>query len=168
MDNFAAAISAIEDLKRQAIIEEYAVGGAMALTFWAEPTTTFDLDVFVLLRSDSDSDLVTLEPIYRWARERGYQAKSEHIIIQSLPVQILPAPTPLAREAVTEAVELDYAGQPVRVIRPEYLIALALDGSARTRKRLARVAMLLEEAELDHELLTQLLERYNLRLPEFS
>jgi len=47
MDNFAEALAAIRDLKREGIVEEYAVGGAMAVAFWAEPTATFDLDVLV-------------------------------------------------------------------------------------------------------------------------
>ena len=46
---FAAALRAINDLKNDGVIEEYAIAGAMALVFWTEPVPTFDLDVFVLL-----------------------------------------------------------------------------------------------------------------------
>jgi hypothetical protein len=58
-----------------------------------------------------------------------------------------------------------YDGQPIRVIRPEYLIAMYLEETARTRKRLERVATLLDEGNLDSALLNDLLGRYNLRLP---
>jgi hypothetical protein len=39
------------------------------------------------------------------------------------------------------------------------------EGSARSVKRQARAAMLMEEVDLDRELLRTLAERYNLSLP---
>lgn len=150
-------------MKREGIVDEYAVGGAMAAAFWAEPTATFDLDVFV--KFQSSGILVSLQPIYDWAAKRGFPAKDEHIIVAGVPVQVIPAPDGLAAEAVATAVELDYAGQPMRVIRPEYLIALAISGSARTRKRVVRAAQLMDEARLDPDLLEDLVKRYTLRLP---
>ena len=163
MDNFAKALAAIRDLKREGVVEEYAIGGAMAVAFWTEPTATFDLDVFV--QYASSGLLVSLEPIYSWAGMHGYPAKDEHIVIAGIPVQLIPAPDALTSEAIAAAVVLDYDGKPMRVIRPEYLIALALTGSARTRKRMVRAAQLLEEAQLDPALLNDLVQRYNLRLP---
>ena len=150
-------------MKREGIVLEYAVGGAMALVFWSEPTTTFDLDVFVL--QEQRGVLVSLDAIYAWSRARGYPERAEHIEIAGVPVQIIPAHDELTAEAVTKAAELDYEGLPVRVIRPEYLIAMYLEESARTRKRLARVAALLDEGAVDRELLADLLARYNLQLP---
>ena len=164
MNNFAAALAAIERLKKDGIVEEYGIGGAMALVFWSEPIPTFDLDVFVLL--PSKSALVSLAPIYEWARRNGYREEAEHIVIAGLPVQIIPAHNKLAEEAVASAASLDFEGRPVRVIRPEYLIALYLELSARTAKRLARVAALLEEGNVDRELLQTLLRRYKLDLPK--
>ena len=163
MNNFATALAAIERLKSDRVVEEYAVGGAMALVFWSEPIPTFDLDVFVLL--PSGSSLVSLAPIYEWAKRNGYREEAEHIVIAELPVQVIPAHNKLAEEAVTSAALLDFEGQPVRVIRPEYLIALYLEPSARTAKRLERVATLLEEGNVDRALLETLLQRYKLKLP---
>jgi hypothetical protein len=163
-DTFSAAIAAIEEMKRAGVISEYAVGGAMALTFWAEPTTTYDLDVFVTF--ESAGLLVSLQPIYDWAAARGYASVHEHIEIEGLPVQILPAPDALVEEAIATAAELDYDGQPVRVIRPEYLVAMWSEGSARSAKRRARATTLMEEVEMDHQLLQDLQRRYNLSLPE--
>jgi hypothetical protein len=164
IDTFRAAIAAIDDMKRAAVIDEYAVGGAMALTFWSEPTTTYDLDVFVTLRSSGL--LVSLQPIYDWAATRGYRCTNEHIEIEGLPVQLLPAPDALAEEAIATAAELDYDGQPVRVIRPEYLVAMWSQGSARTEKRRLRAAMLMEDVDMDRELLNDLARRYNLSIPD--
>jgi hypothetical protein len=163
VDSFALAIAAIENMRRDGVIDEYAVGGAMAVTFWSEPTTTYDLDVFVIFRSAGP--IVDLGPIYDWAAARGYPSAAEHIEIEGLPVQLLPAPNALVEEAIKTAAELDYAGQPVRVIRPEYLVAMWSEGSARTMKRRARAAALMEEVEMDRELLNTLAERYELSLP---
>src|ERR1043166_9385407 len=115
MNNFAAALAAIERLKNDGVVEEYAIGGAMALVFWSEPIPTFDVDVFVLL--PSESPLVSLAPIYNWARQNGYGEEAEHIVIAGLPVQVIPAHNKLAEEAIISAATLDYEGQPVRVIR---------------------------------------------------
>jgi hypothetical protein len=163
VDNFADALAAIRDLKREDVVTDYAIGGAMALVFWSEPTPTFDVDVFVLL--EQSGFLVSLEAIYAWSRLRRYPEQDEHILIAGVPVQVIPAHNGLTEEAVRHAADLDYEGQPVRVIRPEYLIAMNLEGSARTRKRLERVASLLDEGNVDRDLLNDLLARYELRLP---
>ncbi len=42
-------LQALNALERDGIIGRYAIGGAMAATFYAEPRFTFDLDVFVQL-----------------------------------------------------------------------------------------------------------------------
>jgi hypothetical protein len=166
MNNFAVALAAMERLKKDGVVEEYAIGGAMALVFWSEPIPTFDLDVFVLL--PFESALVSLAPIYEWSRRNGYREKAEHIFIAGMPVQVIPAHNELAKEAVASASLLDFEGQPVRVIRPEYLIAMYLEPAARTRKRLERVAALLEEGTVDRQLLEKLLRRYNLSLPNYE
>lgn len=163
MDNVGKAIAAINDLRREGVVSDYALGGAIAIIFWSEPVATFDLDVFVL--QEQTGPLVSLSTIYAWAAKRGYEEQAEHIVIAGVPVQIIPAHNELASEAVAEAVEMDYDGVPVRVIRPEYLVALYLEGSARTRKRLERVEGLLEAGSVDESKLKSLLERFKLRLP---
>lgn len=162
--DFAAALAAVVRMKREGVITEYAIGGAMAIVFWTEPVPTFDLDVFVLL-PESSSLIVSLDPIYGWAEANGYQATDEHIVIEGLPVQFIPSHSALADEAIEQAATLDYEGIAVRVIQPEHLIALYLEPSARTAKRLQRVAILKEESVVDRERLASILQRYNLKLP---
>ena len=166
MENFRAALAAIEEMKRDGVIAEYAIGGAMAMIFWAEPVATFDLDVFAVL--PSRGLLVSLEPIYRWAKEHGYGERAEHIDMGGVPVQVIPAHTALTEEAITTAAVRDYEGVSVRVIRPEYLAAMALEGSARTAKRMQRVAVMLESGTVERDLLEGLARKYNLRLPDLS
>lgn len=164
MESFRAALTAIEEMKRDGVIAEYAVGGAMAMIFWAEPVATFDLDIFALL--PNTGMLISLEPIYEWAKQRGYTERAEHIEIEGVPVQIIPAHNALTEEAVATATTVDYEAVPVRVIRPEYLAAMALDGSARTPARMQRVVAMLQSGVADRDLLDALARKYNLRLPD--
>ena len=99
------------------------------------------------------------------ASRNGYAIQQEHIIMGGIPVQIIPAHNALAEDAVHEAATLDMDGLDVQVIRPEYLIALYLEPSGRTRKRLERVATLLEESDVDRPQLDALLKKYSLALP---
>jgi hypothetical protein len=109
---------------------------------------------------------VSLEPIYQWARERGYPERAEHIQIEGVPVQVIPAHSALTEEAVRTAAVLEYEGQPVRVIQPHYLAAMALEGSARTAKRVQRVAAMLEADVVDRDQLETLARKYDLDLPD--
>ena len=140
---FADALRALNDIKKDGVIEDYAIAGAMAVVFWTEPAPTFDLDVFVRLPGPA-TGLV------------------EHIIIEGLPTQLIPAPNPLTVEAIAAAAELDYEGVRIRVARPEYLIALYLQPEARTQKRRERAAMLLALPTLNRALVDEILERYGL------
>lgn len=157
----ADVIAAINDLKARGLIQEYAISGAMAVLFWDEAVVTFDLDVLVLLGPVANV-LDPLRDVYEWAAERGYASEAEHIRISDFPVQFLPAPDALAEEAVRAAASVESDGVTIRVVRPEYLIALWLQpGPARTDRRRERAAKLRESAQLDRPLLADLRQRYN-------
>jgi hypothetical protein len=161
MESFEKALRAVNDLKATGIIDEFAIGGAMALIFWIEPIPTYDLDVLVML-PQSTGPLISLDPIYRWASERGYRAEYEHIVIEGFPVQFLPSFGALADDAIRTAADRQYHGLPLRVVRPEYLIALYLVPSARTAKRRERAAALRDSADIDRARLDELMRQFNL------
>jgi len=162
MPSFAEALRVLNDMKDAGVVEDYAVAGAMAMMFWAEPIPTYDLDVLVLLPGD-DAAIVSLAPLYEWAAKRGYAARAEHVLIEGVPVQFLPAHNSLAEEAVDRAATVEYEGVPVRVVRPEYLAALYLEPGARTLKRRERAAALMESTALDRAALEALLNRFDLK-----
>ena len=78
----------------------------MAATFYAEPTLTFDLDVFVLLQP-SKSGLVSLSPIYEALRARGYGEERDCVLIEGVPVQFLPAYNALVEEELDFIINYD-------------------------------------------------------------
>ena len=123
-------------MRDEGVVRDYAIGGATAVLFYAEPTRTYDVDVFALLPSMDPSALLTLAPVYRWAQSRGFTVDAEHVMVHGVPVQILPAYNALVTEAIQTARVHHYQGVPVRVVDPEHLIALALQaGGARRRER---------------------------------
>lgn len=158
---FADTLRVLNTMRAEGVIEDYAVAGAMALVFWTEPVPTFDLDVLVRL-PPSEGGLVSLDGIYRWAESRGYAARDEHILVEDMPTQFVPSPDALARDAITSAAEIDYQGVAVRVVRPEYLIALYLQPQARTAKPRERAAMLAELPGLDRGVVDEILRRHGL------
>lgn len=161
MASFAGALRVLNEMKAAGVIEDYAVAGAMAVVFWSEPIPTFDLDVLVFLPKGS-SPIVSLDPVYRWAADRGFQAHAEHVLVEGLPVQFLPSYSELTHEAIEKAETLDYEGVPVRVARPEYLIALYLEPGARSIRRRERAAALRESPSVDATLVESLLHRFGL------
>src|SRR5437867_7515894 len=162
MSSFTAALRTLNEIKATGVVEDYAVAVAMAVAFSTEPIPIFDLDVLIFLPGEQQSPIITLEPIYRWASERGFLLQAEHVLIEGVPVQFLPAYNALADEAIETAATLDYEGVPVRVVRPEYLVALYLEPGARTLKRRERAAALKESTSIDATLLAEILRRFHL------
>jgi hypothetical protein len=42
-------LEVLNELEKESVFSRYAIGGAMAATFYTEPVLTFDLAVFVVL-----------------------------------------------------------------------------------------------------------------------
>jgi hypothetical protein len=126
--------------------------------FYAEPTRTYDVDVFALLPSHGQSLLEILAPVYRWVESQGFTVDAEHVLVDGVPVQILPAYNPLVVDAIHTALVHEYEGVLVRVVGPEHLIALALQaGGARRRER---AWLLLQTGAVDRSRLRTLLDTH--------
>ncbi|GMR22327.1 MAG: hypothetical protein BMS9Abin37_0669 [Acidobacteriota bacterium] len=81
-------IRILNEMKQARVIEDYAIGGAIGALFYIEPIETHDLDIFAAL-PESASGLVTLDGIYRYLQQRGYQPEGEHVVIGLLPISRL-------------------------------------------------------------------------------
>jgi len=149
----------LQELERAGIMSRHAIGGAMGATFYVEPFLTFDLDVFVLLPRTAGG-LLTLTPLYDALRARGYAEEGEHVIIEGVPVQFLPAYNALLEEALREAREVPYEDVRARVLRAEHLAAICVQ-TGRPKDR-ERVRLLREQAALDEDYLAAVLARHGL------
>jgi hypothetical protein len=155
MNSLADVFRVLNRMRDEGVVAQYAVGGATAVLFYAEPTRTYDLDVFVTLEAVGKDVLAPLSRVYEWARGQGFGLQAEHLLIAGVPVQLLPAYNALVEAALTTARLHDYAGVPVRVVDADYLVALALQaGGARRRER---AWQLLEAGAVDRERLRQIL-----------
>lgn len=153
-----ATLRVLNELEQAGVMSRYAIGGAMAATFYVEPLLTFDLDVFVVL-PPTRGGLLTLEPLYEALRARGYREEDECVNIEGVPVQFLPAYNALLEEALAEARETMYEATPTRVLRTEHLVAIALQtGRDKDRERVR----LLREAPFDPDYLAGVLARHGL------
>jgi hypothetical protein len=152
-------LEVLNELENERVFTRYAIGGAMAATFYVEPLLTFDLDIFVLLKPGA-AGLLSLSVISEALRARGYKEEKECVLIEGVPVQFLPAYNVLIEEALGQAKEVDYEGTPTRVLRPEHLVAICLQtGRAKDRER---VRILREQAKLDRDFLAGVLKRHQL------
>ncbi len=158
MSSLTDVFRVLAQMRDSGVVGDYAVGGATAVLFYAEPTRTYDVDVFVTLPSGTEAALVSLASVYDWAKGRGIALQGEHLMIEDVPVQLLLAYNALVEEAVAGARVHDYEGVPVRVVDPEHLVALALQaGGARRRER---AWQLLQFAGVDRQRLRAILDTH--------
>jgi hypothetical protein len=155
----AEVLRAANDLVAAGLIEDYALGGALAAIYYVEPFTTYDADIIFVA---AEKGLTAGIPaIYAHLEAQGWRVEREHLLIRDFPVQFIAA-AGLTEEAVRKARAIEYEGVPAKVFRPEYIIAIA--ASVGRHKDLARIEQLLEQASIDRTLLEDILQRYKLRL----
>ena len=149
----------LNELKAKHIITNYAIGGGIAALAYIEPVLTYDVDVFVILRTKKSS-LILLSPIYDYLRVLGYnQWVGGHIIVGDQKVQFIVGDG-LGTEAITNAKVKIYKGTTVRIVSPEYLVALFLVAGRQKDKYKAR--MILDQAKIDKNKLLMILRKYRL------
>ena len=153
-------IETINRMQADGVIERYAIGGAVGATFYLEPVATLDVDVFIEFHTESESRLVSLEPVFNYLRDHGCTAEGEHIVVAGWPVQFLPAHSDLLQEALVAAVEKNVDGTPVRVFTAEHIAAIALQtGRAKDK---ARLLQFIEVDGLDVGQVREILARHGL------
>ncbi len=156
------ALEVLNKLKNDRVIKDYAIGGAMGATFYLEPISTMDLDVFVLFKDD-DVSLLPLQPIYEALKQMGHEADEhmrECVNVAGTPVQFLPAYNALLQEALLHAKSFQYDGVDTKVLPAEYLAAISVQ-TGRMKDRM-RVFSFLEMDGFDRGVFEELISRFNL------
>ena len=153
-------IHVVNQMVADGVIERYAIGGAVGATFYLEPVSTLDVDIFIELHAAPGSVLLTLDPIVSYLRDRGCMMEGEHILISGWPVQFIPPTSALVEEALANAAEMQVDGLSARVFTPEYLAAIALQtGRAKDK---ARLLQFIEAHALDRTKFEELVECHQL------
>ncbi|MEI6195764.1 MAG: hypothetical protein WCS42_15700 [Verrucomicrobiota bacterium] len=139
------------------LIEDWALGGALAAIYYVEPFTTYAADIFFIPK---DKGLTAGIPaIYAHLRAQGWQVEAEHLLVRGFPVQFLAA-AGLTEEAVREAGRIDYEGVSAKVFRAEHIVAIA--ASVGRAKDKARIEQMLQQADIDKTRLENILQRHKL------
>ncbi len=158
--DFQTVFAELEAAREAGVISTYALGGAVAATFYIEPAATEDIDVFVVLEPGPGRLIVTLESVFEFLTARGATIQGEHIVIGRWPVQFLPASSPLQLDALRAACSVDVEGQSVSVLSAEYLAAIALD-TARPKDKV-RLQQFLEWAGFNRARFEAVVAQYGL------
>lgn len=156
----AEVLRAANDLVAAGLLEDWALGGALAAIYYVEPFTTYDADIFFIPKDKGMT--AGIPAIYAHLQAQGWQVEREHLLVRGFPVQFLAAHG-LTGEAVREAERIDYEGVPAKVFRAEHIVAIA--ASVGRAKDKARIEQLLQQADLDKTYLENVLHRHKLRLP---
>ena len=154
------AIEVINDLKKEGLIKDYAIGGAIGVLKWVEPFFTRDLDIFIIpIEEAKEKEIIDLSSIYEYLKKRGCLWKGQWVVIEGIPVDFIPVGG-LEKEAVESAKETEYEKVKTRVISPEYLIALFL--KAGRAKDARKIELLLEQSKIGIKRLDKILHKHGL------
>jgi len=156
----ADVLRAANGLVGAGLVEDWALGGALAAIYYVEPFATYDADIFFIPKGKGLT--AGIPAIYAHLQAQGWQVEHEHLLLRGFPVQFLVAGG-LTEEAVREAERIDYEGVPAKVFRAEHIVAIA--ASVGRAKDKARIEQLLQQADLDKTQLEKILQRHKLKLP---
>jgi hypothetical protein len=149
----------INKMKKEGLFSSYAIGGGIAALFYIEPITTFDLDIFIILTEDTKK-IISLAPIYSWLKQQGYKPEKEQVMIEGIPVQLIPTYNDLIKDGVLNASKRKYGKVTTMVLLPEYLIAIMLQ--TMRPKDIERLIAIFDNYKVSQELLDSILSKHNL------
>lgn len=148
----------IDKMCQEGILKDYAIGGAVATIYYTEPFSTQDVDIFFI--PPVKEKIIILTPFYDFLLKKGYKTHKEYIIIGDIPVQFIPSSTDLEKEAVKDAISVKYKNINIKIMKPEYLIAVFL--KVYRPKDKDKLIKLLDQTKVNKTFLTDILLRYGL------
>jgi hypothetical protein len=145
-------------MQRDGVVVSYAVFGAVAQMRYTEAVSTLDADILVAV--EEQDPLTVLSSIYQYCRALGYEPEGEAIRVGEWPVQFIPFYDELTSEALQSAEEGEIDGEPLKVVKADYLAAIALKTGR--NKDYLRLNALLEAGAVKPEDLMVLVEKHGL------
>lgn len=147
----------INELKNRKIIQDFSIGGGIAVLYYVESLLTYDLAIFFI---PAEERIDVLSPIYDYLKGKGFKTQKEHIVIEGVPVQFIPVYNELIREAVADTAEVKYGRINTKILGLEYLVAIMLQTNRpKDRERLVKI---FEDVKVNLRFLKRILKKYNL------
>ncbi|MEW5692733.1 MAG: hypothetical protein AB1765_05505 [Candidatus Hydrogenedentota bacterium] len=155
----------VNKMYQEGVIKDYAISGAVATIYYTEPFATQDIDIFFI--SPKKEGIILLTPFYDFLLKKGYKTFKEYIMIGNTPIQFIPASTDLEKEAIENANTVKYKNIEVKILKPEYLIAIFL--KVYRPKDRDKLIKLLDQTHINKTLLLNILKTFKLnkRYDEF-
>src|SRR5260221_12077073 len=85
----ADVLRAANELVSAGLIEDYALGGALAAIYYVEPFTTYDADIIFVTKDKTLS--AGIPAIYSHLQSKGWRVEHEHLLVNDFPVQFVAA-----------------------------------------------------------------------------
>jgi hypothetical protein len=163
MKETKTALTVINEMRDTGVIGKYAIGGAVGATFYIEPTSTYDIDIFICF-GDSESPITsvsnTIGKIFDFLREHRYKSEGGYALIGGWQVQFLPADDSLVKEALQKSIEVEVGAVKTWVMTAEHLMAIALRTGR--GKDLIRLEQFVRYNKFDEQKLNDILQRHGL------
>lgn len=74
-------LATLNRMTAEGVIDRYAIGGAVGATFYLEPISTLDVDVFVAFHPQHGSVLISPQPIFDYLKGLGYAMDKDYVVM---------------------------------------------------------------------------------------
>jgi hypothetical protein len=155
-------LQVLNQMQADGVVDNYAIGGGIAAIYHLEPYPTDDIDVFIPVASVAvgESRLISLDPIFGYLKDLGYQAAKEGVRIEGWLVQFIPTFEEMQEEAISKSLRVSFGDTETNIMTADYLAAELLRSGR--RKDYARVIALLEGNRVNLETFRDIVSRHGL------
>jgi len=158
----------LNEMKGKGLIDDYAIAGGIAAIYYSEAFLTRDLDFFVMINPKFiKGKIIDPSPIYSYFINLGYSwgkgEYKEHIIVEDIPIEFFVADSNLEKDALNDAITIEFEGTKTKVLKLEYVIAIC--SKVKRDKDLYKISHLTEQCKIDKVFLDKILKKYNLYNP---
>lgn len=151
--NVSKVIELLNSLKRGGKLRDYAIFGAVAALQYMEPIYTSDIDILVLVSTDSEYNLLWREFSKHSQRVEGFGFITYGTEVQLFPTSI----SPLYESALKHAKKVKLNGIITKIVDREHLILMFLTSNRQKDK--FRVVNMVQGVE--HSYLDKLFEEFD-------
>lgn len=161
LEKLSQALDLLTVLQNDGRIKGFTLIGGLAVSAWSPPRATQDIDLLVLLDSDDLNHLVQAlnNAGIKAELRRGGIDDPVPYLIRADNLDIIIATKNYEAEAIRKSITVGFAGMDIPVASPEFLIILKLKAGG--PRDLVDVRELLASDLIDHDLLEELVLRYN-------